>query len=44
MEDVEFQIKCLHMEQIEDKSVHVKASIDSLNKVQYYINQIEVLS
>ena len=44
MEDVEFQIKCLEMEQVEDKSTHVRASINAMNKTQYYMNQLEALS
>jgi hypothetical protein len=44
MEDVEFQIKCLEMDQVEDKSVHVKASINAMNKAQYYMNQLEALN
>jgi hypothetical protein len=40
MEDAKFEIKCLQKERIEDNSIHFKASIDALNKAQYYIGQL----
>ncbi len=44
MGEVQFQVKCLQTEQIVDRSVHVRELVDALNKAQYYIGQLEVLS